>query len=322
MPHIGCPCKCSFCNQNAITGKLKPANADDVFSAVKLANERISKSPETVQIAFFGGSFTAIPKENMTALLAAAKTEVDRLGLGGIRISTRPDKIDENVLEILKCYGVTAIELGAQSMCDEVLQLNKRGHTAKQVEEASKLIKAYGFELGLQMMTGLLGDTDENAVQTAEKIIELRPETVRIYPTIIFEKTYLHELWQEGKYKPQTLEEAVSICSVLIEMFEKENIKIIRTGLHADSEMQNGFSSGPFHPAFKELCMSRIFYNKLLEKLSENKQKNCVVRVNPKSISVALGQKKTNLQKLKDNGFDVKFIQDKSINEGEFLIDS
>lgn len=258
----------------------------------------------------------------MLSLLSAAKSEVKRLNLGGIRISTRPDKIDEDVLELLKEYGVTSIELGAQSLCDEVLKLNRRGHTASMVEKAAKLVKNYGFELGLQMMTGLLGDTDEKAIQTAEKIIKMKPKTVRIYPTIIFEQTYLHELWKKGEYEPQTLDEAVDICSVLIEMFEKENIKVIRTGLHADTEMQGSYSTGPFHPAFKELCMSSVFYNKLIKRLSEMNVKSANIKVNPRFISAAVGQKKANIQKLKNKGYEVVFIQDKDVKEGKFLIEN
>ena len=168
IPHLGCPHKCSFCNQNTITGKQTQPGADDVRAAVETA---LKKKNYDYEIAFFGGSFTAIDREYMLSLLKAAYDYVKDGRVNGIRISTRPDCIDEEVLDILKKYGVTSIELGAQSMDDEVLRANFRGHTAEDVENASRLIKSYGFELGLQMMTGLYLDTDEKAVETAKKLI-------------------------------------------------------------------------------------------------------------------------------------------------------
>ncbi|MBR7061045.1 MAG: radical SAM protein [Eubacterium sp.] len=182
VPHLGCPKQCSFCNQKTITGKQNQPTPEDVEKALETALKRRGYEYE---IAFFGGSFTAIDRQYMISLLEAAFPYIENGSVKGIRISTRPDCIDTETLDILKKYGVSSIELGAQSMDDEVLQANLRGHTAKDVENASKLIKEYGFELGLQMMTGLYKDTDEKAIETAKKIIALKPETVRIYPTVV-----------------------------------------------------------------------------------------------------------------------------------------
>ena len=196
VPHLGCPCQCSFCNQKTITGQANQPTPQDVDKAVKTA---LKSKGFDYEIAFFGGSFTAIDREYMISLLKAANKYIKSNEVKGIRISTRPDCIDEEILDLLKEYGVTSIELGAQSMDDEVLLANRRGHTAKDVENASELIKSYGFELGLQMMTGLYKDSEEKAIKTAEKIIALSPQTVRIYPTVVLKGTYLADLYLSGE---------------------------------------------------------------------------------------------------------------------------
>src|SRR5659263_124650 len=198
----------------------------------------------------------------MVSLLEAAAPFVGENGFKGIRISTRPDAIDEERLLILKKYNVTAIELGAQSMDDGVLLLNRRGHTAVDVINAARLIKSSGFELGLQMMTGLYGDTQQGALKTAIEIAKLEPKTVRIYPTIVLEETLLAELYHKGEYLPQSLEDAVSLCAQLLEYFFLQGIKVIRLGLHASEGIENGRISGPWHPAFRELCENYIYFKR------------------------------------------------------------
>lgn len=193
---------------------------------------------QNAEIAFFGGSFTAIDPDYRLALLKTAHAACETYGFAGIRCSTRPDAIDDERLTVLKQYGVTAIELGAQSMDSEVLLLNRRGHTAKDVENAARLIRAYGFELGLQMMTGLPGDSDAKAMKTVKRLLALKPNTMRIYPTIVLENTPLCDLYRAGKYTPQTLEEAVSLCAKLIPMIEQRGVKLIRVGLHASEELE------------------------------------------------------------------------------------
>lgn len=308
VPHIGCPNKCSFCNQNTITGEKVSPTSKDVESAVKTAASHPSYSPENTELAFFGGSFTAIEKNYMCELLNVGYTFVKNGTVSGIRISTRPDAITPEILTLLKEKGVTAIELGCQSLDDEVLKLNHRGHTVKDVENASSLIKQYGFSLGLQMMTGLYGDTDEKSIATAKKIIELGADTVRIYPTLLLKDTYLYFLYQKGEYAPQTVEQAVEIVAELLTLFEQANIKVIRVGLHTVEV--DGFVSGPWHPAFGELAKSKVLLKKVLKIIKDKNIPKGNIEISlPKSkVSAMIGQKRSNVLTLEKMGYNAKII--------------
>ncbi len=316
VPHLGCPNQCSFCNQRYIACVSEIPDGDTVHNAVRVAKESSNYNPQNTEIAFFGGSFTAIDKKYMCSLLSAAKMYVDDGTVSGIRISTRPDAIDSEILEILKKYGVTAIELGAQSMFDSVLKLNKRGHTVNDVCVAADLIKQHGFSLGLQMMTGLYGSNDSLDLQSAEKIIELKPDTVRIYPTIVLQNTDLEKLYKTGEYIPKPLDAAVDLVSKILLKFKKENINVIRTGLHTiDTER---FVAGPWHPSFKELCDARIFLNNALGHLNEKGEYE--IYVNDKSLSKMIGQKRENIEKLENLGYKCKVFTDKTLGEYDLII--
>lgn len=311
VPDAGCPHRCSFCNQKTISGKITPLKLEEIDCAVAVALKSIGCNEG--EIAFFGGSFTAIDKGYMISLLERAYSYVEKGLFRGIRISTRPDCIDDEVLDILSRYGVTAIELGCQSMDDEVLLLNKRGHTENDVINAARLIKGKGFELGLQMMTGLYGDNDERSVKTAEKIIALCPDTVRIYPTIVLEGTDLCELYRKGVYSPQTVDEAAELCKRLLLMFEKNGIRVIRLGLHSGGNVEEGFVAGPYHPAFREICESRIYLDKVLNQIKAQKLTSgeIEITVGTSFVSMLTGQKKANILRLNEMGFKVKIVQNK-----------
>ncbi len=303
--HKGCPHTCSFCNQRSISGSSKDITAADVHEAVKIAVGSLSESEAAGgEIAFFGGSFTMVEREYMLSLLEAAYEYVEKGVFKGIRISTRPDGISEEICDILKKHGVTAVELGAQSLDDRVLSLNERGHTARQVENASRMLKKYGFELGLQMMTGLYGSEDADSIETAEKIISLSPDTVRIYPTVVIKGTRLYDLMKKGEFVPKGVPETAELCARLIPMFENAGIKIIRVGLHSGGGVEEGFAGGAYHPALREICEGRIYYNSALEKLSKLGEGSYILNVSPKEISKMTGQKKENLIKLREKGYD------------------
>ena len=302
VPHLGCKHQCSFCNQKSISGCVRQTDESDVRNAVQTALK--GGNCENAEIAFFGGSFTAIDREYMLSLLSSAYEYVKAGKVRGIRISTRPDCIDEETLSLLKKYSVTSIELGCQSMDNTVLENNRRGHTAEDVKKASLLIKEYGFELGHQMMTGLYSSSREKDIFTAEEIIKIRPDTVRIYPTVILENTENAERYRKGEYVPQTLEEAVSLCTVLLRMFNNAGIPVIRLGLHSGGGVDDGYIAGAYHEAFRELCESEIYLENALEKLSGIPKGRVEIAVSEKYVSMMKGQKKRNTEKIKELGYD------------------
>lgn len=312
IPHLGCLHRCSFCDQRSISGTKKAPAPEEVFALLEEQAPRLSEKGMTAQIAFFGGSFTAIPRDYMTELLSVAKRAVERFDVyTGIRCSTRPDCIDEEVLAVLKSYGMTAIELGAQSMSDEVLAANERGHAAEDVEKAALLIRENGFELGLQMMTGLYKDTPEKSLYTAEKFIEMRPDNVRIYPTVILKNTRLGELFERGVYTSFSFEETVELCAKLLRKFEQNDIRVIRMGLHASDEVEREMLGGVYHPSFREIVESRLMLNDLTKLLKPLPKRDYTVFTDKKNLSKLIGQKRGNLEKLREMGYRIK-VKEKS----------
>ena len=316
VPNIGCPLRCVFCDQRAISGETKAPAAADVTA---ICEKNADNGMET-EIAFFGGSFTAVPRDYMVSLLEAAYPFVMSGRVKGIRVSTRPDAVSPEILDLLKRYGVTSIELGAQSMIDSVLKANRRGHSAADVENASHMISEYGFSLGLQMMIGMYGDEDpyKGAMDTAKRIALLCPDTVRIYPTQVIRGTELCRFWEEGKYIPLELEKAVDICADLLLFFEEKGIRVIRNGLHSDSGMQESRVAGPWHPAFGDLCRSKIYLNRMIEAIGENVTAR--ILVNPGSLSTFIGNGKRNISALKQMGKSVIIAGDADVPPGEFRI--
>ena len=319
IPHLGCSHRCSFCNQCSITGQTTLTKGEDIKEAVEIAVKSKKYSENNTEIAFFGGSFTAIDREYMISLLEGAYPFVKKKIVKGIRVSTRPDAIDREVLTILKKYGVTAIELGAQSMDDSVLLLNERGHSKEDVIKASLLIKEFGFSLGLQMMTGLYGATYESDKNTVEEFIKISPDTVRIYPTVVLNGTKLCEYVKGGKYIPEDTETAVKNCCEYITLFEENNIKVIRVGLHHIDEAS--YVAGPWHPAFSELCMSQMFFDSVIKELEKSEKGNFIIYVDEKFISAAVGQKRINIEKLKEKGFNCLIKGDKNLINKSFRIE-
>ena len=317
VPHMGCPNDCSFCNQRKITGHsetVTPQKADEII------NDSLKTVPKgaNVEIGFFGGSFTGIEKELQLQLLSVAYGYVKEGSVTSVRLSTRPDYIDAETVSMLKAYGVTTVELGAQSMDDGVLAANHRGHTSQDTVRASELIISGGLKLGLQMMTGFLEDTVKKSRETAKQIIDLTPSCVRIYPTLVLKGTYLAKLYEAGKYVPQSLEEAVVLCAGLKQMFDQNNIAVIRMGLMSSDNIrpENDVVAGPYHPAFGELVQSELNFCRLKEAVHQD----CLIAVNPRSLSAFVGNNKANIKKMKQLGYTIKFVQDETVLPQEFKL--
>lgn len=322
VPHLGCPNDCVFCNQRRISGHIEPATAQTVKNAIEEA-AALTPSGTKRQLAFYGGSFTAIPEARQIELFEAAQPYLADGTISSIRLSTRPDAIDGTVLKQLKKYGVTVIELGAQSMCDRVLELSGRGHDSAAVADASRLIKDAGFDLILQMMTGLPGDTDESCIETAKKIIALSPNGVRIYPTVIVRDTVLCDMWRAGTYKEHTVEDAVRVCSKIVPLFNEAGIPIIRMGLNPTEDLSGGDAlAGAYHPALGELVHSRIMLQKARRLLAGVKPGSRVVLgVNRSDVSKMIGQHRCNVHALvSELSLRELKIHEASVKSGEISI--
>ena len=303
VPHIGCPNDCVFCNQRRITGQSNVvANKEYVHNIVEKYIKTIDSDTYT-EIAFFGGSFTAIDIRVQEELLSVAKYYKDLKIVNSIRCSTRPDAINDNILELQKKYGMDIIELGIQSLDDEVLKLSNRGHTRKHSIEASGLIKENGFTLGHQIMPGLPGSNREKDIKTCIESISMQPDIVRIYPTLTIKDTQLFDMYENGTYKPLTLEEAVEITAHIYSLYVINNINVIRIGLqNTDSiNKDEDVKAGPFHPAFRQLVEESIYYFALFSKLSKMNLVNKSIEICAPDnlISNLAGQKKANINKLK-----------------------
>lgn len=305
IPHIGCPHRCSFCDQKSISGERKAPSAEETASLLEEQAEHLKDRCMRAEIAFFGGSFTAIPEDYMTELLEAAHSAIMRYPevYCGIRCSTRPDCISEEIIERLKAYGMTAVELGVQSMSDEVLAANYRGHTAEDVRKAARLIKDSGISLGLQMMTGLYRDSEDAVRLTAQEFIKLKPDTVRIYPTVILEGTRLAELYRSGEYDTFSFPQTVNLCAELLREFTSQGIKVIRMGLHAGEDVEKAMLGGVYHPAFRELCESRLFLEDIIKQITPLKKGNYILYTDPRNISRAAGQRRCNIAALAELGY-------------------
>ncbi len=323
VPHRGCPFDCVFCNQKRITGSTTDVKPSDVTETIKKYLKTLPETDRTVEAAFFGGSFTGIPIDEQTALLSAAYEFKKRGLIDGIRLSTRPDYISLEILDNLERFGVTTIELGVQSMDDGVLKAANRGHTRDDVVNAVDLIRKYPFTLGLQMMTGLPSDTDEKSLKTADEIIALGPDIVRIYPTLTIKDTFLEKMYLSGKYTPQTLDAAVELAKKLLLKFEGNGIRVIRIGLQSTDEISEGGSvvAGPLHSAFGELVENSIFYDKIAALIAGTvKWDTKTIRVNPRDISKAVGNKRRNILKIKQEfGIDIKIVGDENIERNEVM---
>lgn len=305
VPHYGCPHDCVFCNQKKITGLSTDVKPSEVEQIIK---EHLStfKPDSTVEVAFYGGSFTAIDIKVQEQLLEIPYKYKQEGLINGIRLSTRPDCIDHNILKHLKKYSVDTIELGIQSLDNDVLEHSGRGHTSDDLYTSSALIKEYNFNLGLQMMVGLPSDTLEKDIYTCSEFIKLNPYCVRIYPTLIIKDTYLEKQFNNGDYLPIPLDEAVDRSSILLMMFTINNINVIRIGLQPTENIQLGKDvvAGPFHPAFRQLVETNI-YKLLLDyyfKLNNIKTKEeiLVIEASSKNISSIAGQKSSNKKYLQE----------------------
>lgn len=326
IPHLGCPNNCVFCNQRSISGKQSFVR-ESVDQEIKNALSTISEECET-EIAFFGGSFTGIDRELMIYLLDTAQKYINDGRVKSIRLSTRPDYINDEILEILSRYGVKTVELGLQSMDDGVLVATKRGHTAEQGAGACRLVKKYGFSLVGQMMVGLPMSTCEKERYTAEKLCELGVDAVRIYPTVVFFDTELCNMASRGEYTPIDNDSAVTRTKELLKIFDREGVECIRVGLCASENLSSAEAvyGGANHSAIGELAMGEVYFDKmceLVENIGQVEGKKVIFYVSRGSVSKAVGQKRKNIERIceKYSPLSIKVLEKNEILGYNIIID-
>ncbi len=329
VPHLGCPNACVFCNQTKISGEQRQVRAKDVKDTIEYYLNNFKTNEREIEVAFFGGSFTGIDVELQKELLEAAYEYIKEGKVNSIRISTRPDYISKDILKMLKKYNVKTIELGVQSANNYILEKAKRGHTFEDVKKASKLINRYGFRLGHQMMVGLPESTMIDEINTAKALVKLKPKIVRIYPVLVIKGTQLEEDYKNGEYEPLSVVQAVERCKEVTNIFNNKNIKVIRIGLQNTDEITDPASSnsqvvaGPYHPAFRQLVESAMWYDVIVEKIKKfnTKVKEVEIIANPDDINNIIGHKKENIEKLRDiYEVDVMVKPDEQIKHGKFEI--
>jgi histone acetyltransferase (RNA polymerase elongator complex component) len=329
LPHAGCPHQCVFCNQVSITGaKHEALEPDKIRIQIREFLNYKKENRKPVQIAFFGGNFLGLKREEIKSCLGLAGEFVSQGLVDGIRFSTRPDTIDKARLDILENYPVSTVELGVQSMDDQVLALTGRGHSASDTIRAVGALRKRRLDIGLQMMVGLPGDNEARSLISAEKIAALRPEFVRIYPTIVMKNSQLAKWYQNGTYAPLSLEVAVSRVKNLYQFFSRHNIKIIRMGLQASEDFEDGNTvlAGPYHPAFGHLVYSEVFLDKVVKEIETAAliTNSISIGVNPKNISKLRGIQNLNIKILKEKfGFEsIEVRADYSLKEDHLTVSS
>jgi histone acetyltransferase (RNA polymerase elongator complex component) len=301
IPHLGCPYECIYCNQKIIAAQHSIPSVGEVVQTIERYLLTIPPSGH-IEVAFFGGSFTAVPRELQEAYLRTVGPFLQSGRVRSIRVSTRPDCIDEPALELLARYGVKCVELGVQSLIDKVLMASSRSYHPEDVFKSAALVKSCGLELGIQLMIGLPQDSREDDLETTRQVITLAPDSVRIYPTLAISGTTLADMWAQGQYVPLNLTEAVSICSDMFRLFQQAGIKVIRMGLHPGEELNKEgiIKAGPFHPSFGELVEQAVFKEQMQQALmkynsTRKKVRSIRLYVHPQDISKAVGQKRSNI---------------------------
>lgn len=330
VPHLGCPNNCIFCNQKKISGQTKMVTTKDVKDTIEYYLENFKDDNRYVEVAFFGGSFTAIDKITQEELLQAVQPYIINKKVNSIRISTRPDAIDKDILKMLKKYHVKTIELGVQSMNNYILNRCQRGHTVEDVKKASKLIRFHGFILGHQMMVGLPESTVQDEINTAKELIKLKPKIVRVYPVLVIKETQLAEEYEKGEYVPLTVTQAVERCKAIVELFNQKKINVIRIGLQNTEEISDPSKessqvmAGPFHPAFRQLVEASMWYDTIVNEIKKINTKVIAVKIiaNEENINLIIGHKKENVLKLKEiYDVDVSVEASDEMKPGKFKLE-
>ncbi|BBO90204.1 elongator complex protein 3 [Desulfosarcina ovata] len=327
IPHLGCPHQCVFCNQRTITGATAHTpSTEQIRTEVKRFLRHAKKRYASVQISFFGGNFLGLAPHIMKQLLDAAVPFVQRGDVNSLRFSTRPDTVSHQTLDRIGDYPVSTVELGVQSMNDNVLRAVARGHQAADTVTAARLVKERGYQLGLQMMVGLPGDDNDGALATARRLVALKPDFIRIYPTLVLAGSPLADLWRHGRYQPMALDACVTLVKKLFLLFNRHQIPVVRMGLQASDGLADGRNllAGPYHPAFGHLVHGEIVLDAIQSILADDCPANGHLSIvtHPKMVSRVQGLNKRNLRQLQERYplSDVVIIQDENFAPNQIRV--
>lgn len=333
IPHQGCPRQCLFCNQHSITGE-EGGRVDVTVSVAATIREWLLRprrqkqetgiipAEERTQVAFFGGSFTCLPRDRQEELLAAVQPFLRSGQVGCIRLSTRPDCVDREVCSFLLSQGVRIVELGVQSLDDRVLQASRRGHDAADCRRAVALLHDAGMEVGVQLMPGLPLETTGSFLRTVREVVTLAPAFVRLYPVLVVEQAGLAEMYRRGEYRPLSMNRALALTSRAKEMLAAAAIRVVRIGLQPSTSLERQLLAGPYHPAFGELVAGRIWFKRIRPLLAAcPAHKRVTVRISPRDISAVVGMKRMNMERFKQLGLAdrLEIIMDKEMQRGTLV---
>ncbi len=324
IPHQGCPHRCVFCQQKTITNRSESiCTADDIRNLIEQAvQSKHFPNQKPREIAFYGGTFTSLPTASMEKMLNAVRPFLEKGVIQSIRLSTRPDALDEDKLNILESYGVSTVELGVQSMDDEVLLLSNRGHTSHETVDAFRALRNRGFHVGAQLMPGLPGDSQELFLETIDKVIALRPDMARLYPTLVIRGTKLAQWYNQGKYTPMGLDDTISLCKEACIRLESAGIPVIRIGLMSSPSLlkKGEIVAGPWHPSLGFLVRSAIHLAKVKPYLpTMEKPRSIVLHAPKREIPLIRGHKKSGIRQIEamTGGVIKEIISDDSIPCGK-----
>jgi histone acetyltransferase (RNA polymerase elongator complex component) len=299
LPNLGCPERCIFCNQRTVAPRVPSPTEVRDFLQSSLVSGWSHRNHRERQVAFYGGSFTASPRGEQIAYLRAVERFLSSDRIDSIRVSTRPDALDGEELSLLKAYGVKTVEIGTQSMVDEVLDLSRRGHTAEETVSAVNRLKRWGFEVGVHLMIGLPGDSMSRFLQTLDQVIQLNPDFLRIHPTLVLQGAPLEMLWRDGTYLPMTLEEAIQWIKRGLLKLKEASLPIARIGLQTTKELEASYLAGPYHPALHQLVQSEIFFDRAVDLFKTHPTElEPIFFCHPREVSNVRGQKNRNLDRL------------------------
>lgn len=323
IPMLACPNQCIYCNQHIISGQQRMPSDQEIINTIETHLATIP-SQSRVELGFFGGTFTGLSLQQQERLLQLVQPYLSNHQIESIRLSTRPDYINDEGVALLKQYGVGTIELGVQSLDDEVLQAIDRGYTAKVVYHAANTIRQQGLELGMQMMIGLPSDTPEKSLFTARKIIEQGASNTRIYPTLVIPHTELSRRYRAGQYKPLTIDEAVQWTAPILQLFQEHQVTVLRVGLHPTEGFIQGndYEAGPFHVAFKQLVDAEIFRQQFaVYPFAE--RGDVVIAVAPTMLQSAIGHRASNKRMLQQRVGErrVRFVADSRLQGYNFRVE-